>query len=181
MTTQGKRAIVVVDLVNDFVTGVLGSRQAEQTAKKAASVIEKVQDKIDVIYTKDSHLKNDPEFKVWGTHCVDGTPGSELYGPLMKLRGYHIKKRHFDSFHDSDLDGLLRALGVEDLYICGISTDICVLHTASGAFFRYYGITIIADLCAAIDEAHHERALEDMKRNYGAKIIDSERLIEEVH
>ena len=172
-------AFVIVDLVNDFVNGKFGSSNAEKAAVRTAETLD-LQPDIPVIFTLDSHIKNDPEFRVWGEHCVIGTRGSELVDALKSFEGFRIKKRHFDSFHDSDLDGLLRALNVNKIYISGISTDICVLHTAAGAFFRYYDITIVEDLCASIDPENHERALEDMKRNYGARIINSKEFIEEV-
>lgn len=172
-------AYVVVDLVNDFVNGKFGSKEAAAVASKTAGVLRSM-NKIPIIFTMDSHIKNDPEFKVWGEHCIVGTEGSELVKDLEGIKGFKVRKRHFDSFHDSDLDGLLRALNVNKIYVSGISTDICVLHTAAGAYFRYYEITVIDDLCASIDPAHHERALEDMKRNYGARIIDSDQFLKEV-
>lgn len=177
---DGNAALVVVDIVNDFVTGVFGSDKAKKTANLVASVLKDVQGRIPVIFTKDSHLKDDPEFKVWGEHCIDGTGGSELYPALSGFTGFHIKKRHFDSFFDSDLDGLLRAKGIKRIYLCGISTDICVLHTASGAFYRYYDITVVDDMCTSIDPSKHSEALKNMKTNYGARIISSKEFIEEV-
>ncbi len=179
---QGRdgKAIVAVDLVNDFITGVFGSAGAREVADRAACVLKKVQGKVEMIFTTDSHIREDPEFRIWGEHCVQGTSGAEPYQGLEGIEGIRVRKRHFDSFHDSDLDGLLRARNITDLYILGISTDICVLHTAAGAFYRYYNIIVVEDLCAAIDAKQHERALDDMKRNYGVRVIKSEQLIREV-
>lgn len=179
-SVSGNSALIVVDIVNDFVTGVFGSDKAKETADRIKNVLEEIGDNIPVIFTKDSHIEGDPEFKVWGVHCIDGTEGSQLYPSLLKFEGFHIKKRHFDSFFDSDLDGLLRALHVDNLYICGISTDICVLHTVSGAFFRYYGITVIDDMSSSIDPSRHRGALESMKTNFGARIISSNEFMGEV-
>lgn len=172
-------AYLVVDLVNDFIDGKFGSRKAEEVTAETARILSSGID-IPVVFSMDSHIKGDPEFKVWGEHCIQGTKGSEQPESLSQAHGYRIRKRHFDSFHDSDLDGLLRALGVNKIYMSGISTDICVLHTAAGAYFRYYDITVVGSLCAAIDAKNHERALEDMKRNYGARIINTEEFIKEV-
>lgn len=175
-----KAAIIVVDIVNDFVTGVFGSDKARETADRISGTLRKLNTGIPIIFTQDSHISGDPEFKVWGEHCIAGTEGAELYQPLREVKGYHIRKRHFDSFHDSDLDGLIRALGVEKLYIFGISTDICVEHTVSGAFFRYYAITVVDDLCASIDPETHNGAIKRMKTNYGARVITSGEFIKEV-
>lgn len=177
---NGKPALVVIDIVNDFVTGIFGSARAKDTADRISKQLKRIGKEIPVIFTKDSHIKGDPEFKVWGEHCIDGTEGSQLYPALYEIEGYHIKKRHFDSFYESDLDGLLRALSVSRLYMFGISTDICVQHTVSGAFFRYYDITVVEDLCASIDPTAHKDAIERMKVNYGVRVIDSEQLIKEV-
>ncbi|MCL4347654.1 MAG: cysteine hydrolase [Candidatus Thermoplasmatota archaeon] len=168
-----KKAFVVVDLVNDFVEGKFGSNRALEVTKKASRFLSERNYDL-IIFTMDSHIPDDPEFRVWGEHCLQGQWGSELQESLNGISGYHIKKRHFDSFFDSDLDGYLRARGVTRLYLFGISTDICVLHTAAGAFFRGYSITVIGDLCASISEENHMKALEDMKRNYGVAIINSE-------
>lgn len=172
--------MVVVDMVNDFITGVFGSDYAREMVERSSLILRRIEQDCDIIFTMDSHLKTDPEFKVWGEHCVVGTEGSRLHKDLEAIMGHRVRKRHFDSFHDSDLDGLLRALGIKDIYLCGISTDICVLHTAAGAYFRYYGITVVKDMCASIDQKNHEEALQSMSRNYGARIIESEEMIKEV-
>ena len=170
------KAFIAVDLVNDFVEGKFGSARSVEVAEKAAGFLRAVKGGI-IIFTRDSHIKDDPEFRVWGDHCLDGAWGSELHISLKGINGHDIKKRHFDAFYDSDLDGYLRANNVRDVFIFGISTDICVLHTAAGAFFRNYRITVIEDLCAAISDRDHEKALYDMKRNYGARMVKSEEVL----
>lgn len=173
-------AWVIVDLVNDFVTGKFGSDHAKAVASKTQDTIKKLGGKITIIFTQDTHIPDDPEFKVWGEHCLMGTEGCELVDELKDVEGFKVRKRHFDSFYDSDLDGLLSAKSVKKIYISGISTDICVLHTASGAFHRYYEATIVEDLCASIDPRNHELAIKNMQKNYGFKVIGSEKFIEEV-
>lgn len=164
------RAFIVVDLVNDFVCGKFGSNEAVKIAEKAYKFLKGKEKEELIIFTMDSHIKNDPEFKVWGEHCLENTDGSSLYGPLNEINGYKIKKRHYDSFYDSDLDGILRAHNVNEVFIFGISTDICVMHTVAGAFYRYYKINVIEDLCAAINGEMHEKAINEMKRLYGISV-----------
>ncbi|MCL4341973.1 MAG: cysteine hydrolase [Candidatus Thermoplasmatota archaeon] len=166
-----KAAWIVVDLVNDFVTGRFGSERSVMVAEKTAELIRRIDGSIQIVFTMDTHIPGDPEFIVWGEHCLQGTPASELYGSLKEFGGQRIRKRHFDSFFQSDLEGYLRASGVNYVYISGISTDICVQHTAAGAYFRYFGIKIISDLCSSIDDKDHHTALEFMRKNYGAAII----------
>lgn len=171
---------IIVDLVNDFVTGKFGSENALKVANQTAEVLTQVTDSIDVVFTMDTHIKNDPEFKVWSEHCLIGTEACELHSSISGYKGYRIRKRHFDAFYDTDLDGYIRARQYRNLYISGVSTDICVLHTASGSFFRGFIPVIISNLCASIDITRHEDAILFMQRNYGAKIIDSENFVREI-
>lgn len=175
-----KSAVIVVDLVNDFVSGKFGSEQAKKVAVRTGNFLDDLNGKVDVVFTLDTHIPDDPEFKVWGEHCLIGTWGSQQVENLVNQKGYRITKRHFDAFFDTDLDGYLRANEIGTLYITGISTDICVLHTTGGAFFRYYNINVISDLCAAITPERHEEALSFMARNYGARIIDSQKALGEI-
>lgn len=171
------RAFIGVDFVVDFVDGKFGSENARKVATKAEEFLKKIDSSETVVLTLDSHMTNDPEFRVWGEHCLRNTPGSYLYGNLDKINAYHIEKRFYDAFFQSDLDGFLRAKEIREVYIFGISTDICVLHTVAGAFFRYYNITIIDDLCASLREEDHNLALNQMNRLYGVKTIKSGELV----
>lgn len=175
-----KSALVVVDLVNDFVTGKFGSDQAVKVAEKTERFLRDLDGKIEVVFTLDTHIPDDPEFKVWGEHCMIGTWGSRQVDNLKDEPGYRITKRHFDAFYDTDLDGYLRARNIDTLYITGISTDICVLHTTGGAFFRYYNIRVISDLCAAITPERHAEAISFMERNYGTRTITMEEALGEI-
>ncbi len=173
-------AWVVVDLVNDFVSGKFGSPGAVEVARKTSSVISQLNGKVELVFTLDTHILNDPEFRVWGEHCVEGTAGSNLYPDLEKFNGFRIRKRHYDAFYNTDLDGYLRDKKIENLYISGISTDICVIHTVAGAFFRRYSVSLIEDLCTSIDPKNHDLAVSYMKEKYGARIIDSSTFVEEM-
>lgn len=167
---QNDEAIIVVDIVHDFVDGKFGSERAESTAAKIVEFLRDVRRK-EVILTADTHVKDDPEFEIWGEHCVEGTWGSEFVDGLEKFGTRVIRKRHYDAFYDSDLDGYLRARKVQSLIIFGISTDICVRHTVAGAFFRNYKTSVIEDLCSSIDPEKHNEAISEMKRLYGTRIL----------
>ncbi len=175
-----KQAVLVVDIVNDFVSGIFGSEKSIEVSSRIGSFLRTLENNTEVIFTLDTHIPNDPEFKVWGEHCIMGTWGSQQVDLLKEIPGYRITKRHFDAFHDTDLEGYLRANGIEKLYIFGISTDICVQHTVAGAYFRYYDINVISDLCASMSPERHIEALSFMKRNYGARILTSKEALEEI-
>ena len=135
---ENRSAFIAVDLVRDFVDLKFGSPEAVKVAEKNLSLLKKIQGRIPVILTRDSHIKNDPEFRVWGEHCLEGTEGSELYGELGKIEGRIMPKRHYDAFFETDLDSYLRNEGINHLFISGISTDICVMHTVAGAFHNFF-------------------------------------------
>ncbi len=175
-----KSAVLVIDIVNDFVSGIFGSENSVAVSGKIATFLKKLEGKAEIVFTLDTHIPNDPEFKVWGEHCIMGTWGCQQVDSLKNILGYRITKRHFDAFHDTDLDGYLRALGIGTLYVFGISTDICVQHTVAGAFYRYYELNVISDLCGAISPDRHLEAISSMKRNYGARLLTSAEALEEL-
>jgi nicotinamidase-related amidase len=63
------------------------------------------------------------------------------------------------------------------LILTGVSTDICVQHTAADGLFYGYDIIIVSDCTAAIEPEVHEKALKYMEKVYGAKILDSAAVI----
>jgi len=101
------KCILIIDIINDFVNGKFGNEEAINTVKKAEKTLNQIKN-VKIIFAKDSHIKNDPEFKVWGEHALDNTYSSEIVDNLKKFPDYIIKKRHYDAFFDTDLDSLLR-------------------------------------------------------------------------
>ncbi|WP_337860494.1 isochorismatase family cysteine hydrolase [Ferroplasma sp.] len=176
-----KSCILIIDMINDFVTGKFGNKNAVKAVELAEKTLIKINGNIPVIFAGDAHINNDPEFLVWGEHALDGTDGSKIVKSLSKFPDYVIKKRHFDAFYDTDLDSLLRALNIKNIYIFGISTDICVEHTCAGAFYRYYNVKVISDLCACIDDSKQISSINNIKINYGYNHITAEELIKEVY
>jgi len=171
-------AVIVVDMVKEFVTGKFGSERAVKCAKNIEKLIKIAREKgWQVIFTKDVHLPGDFEFRVWGEHCIAGTEGTELVFET-KPEDIIIEKMRYDAFFNTPLDTILRNLGVKKIILAGISTDICVQHTAAGAFYRNYEIAICEECTESIDEETKQQALEYMKRVYGAKVIKLEEVSE---
>jgi ureidoacrylate peracid hydrolase len=71
-----------------------------------------------------------------------------------------VDKARFDAFQWTSLEPLLRGLGVGELVICGVITNICVETTVRSAFMRDYPVTLLADCCAAKTRRLHELSLE---------------------
>lgn len=167
-------AVLIIDMVHEFVDGKFGSERAKKCAEKIERLLHIAREKgWKIVFTRDVHPPGDKEFRVWGEHCLKGDKGSELFLTPTE-EDFVIDKMRYDAFYNSNLDTLLRNLNVRKIIIAGISTDVCVQHTASGAFFRGYDISICSDCTESIDEKKKDFALDYMRRIYGAEVINLE-------
>jgi len=71
-----------------------------------------------------------------------------------------VDKVRFDAFQWTSLEPLLRGLGVDELVVCGVVTNICVETTVRSAFMRDFAVTLLADCCAAKTRRLHELSIE---------------------
>lgn len=178
-------ALLVVDMLNDFVYGAMKCPNAKKILPKIKSLIKTMRENnIPVFYCNDAHLPNDDyEFKLWGPHALKGSYGAKVINEL-KPSGvdYMVPKRTYSAFYNTKLDSLLKkefckkSLGV--LIISGIHTDICAKHTVFDAFIRGYDVLVAKDGVTSFSEKDHKSALEYMKKNYGAKILKTSEIIE---
>jgi nicotinamidase-related amidase len=175
-----KAAVLVVDMINDFVTGVFKNERAEKIIPKVKNLLSFFRENnIPVVYINDAHLPGvDTEFHVWPQHAVAGTWGAQVVDELKPEKGdYILQKRRYSAFHGTGLDQLLRELKVNTLILTGVVTDICIQHTAADAFFRGYRIIVPLDCVEAVDEQTQKAALDYLKRVYGCEVVKSEELM----
>lgn len=178
-----KTAIVVVDIINDFVTGVLGTKRAEKIIPEVKRLLDHARKKnIPIIYTCDTHLPNlDREFEVWPPHAVRGSRGSEVVDELTPERSdFLIRKRRYDSFFGTELDMLLRELKVDTVVLVGLVTDICIQNTAAGAFFHGYCIIVPEDGVETTSDGFQKAGLDYMQRVFGVEITTIEKLLKQL-
>ncbi|MEM0214476.1 MAG: isochorismatase family cysteine hydrolase [Archaeoglobaceae archaeon] len=171
------KALLIVDMQKDFCykSGSLYIQSAESIFEATKKVVEYARGKMPIIFTQDWHRDDDEEFKIWPKHCIMNTEGAEIIEELEpKQKDYFIRKRRYSAFFGTDLDLLLRELKVEKLYICGVATNICVLHTAGDAAIRGYRVSIIKDCTKALSDYDYEYALKHMRNVFNAEIISSE-------
>lgn len=176
-----KTAIIVIDMINDFVTGVLKTERAQRIIPNIQHLLAFVRKKkIPIVYTNDAHLPDvDKELEVWPAHALAGTRGAQVIDELKPLEGdYVIQKRRYSSFHGTGLDQLLRDLKADTLVLVGLVTNICIQHTAADAFFRGYRIFVPEDSVEAPTEKDQKTSLEYMRKMYGCKITTVKELIE---
>ena len=180
------KALIVIDYSYDFVAD-----DGKLTAGKPAQVIEgnilkHMEDFLKrgdlVVITMDCHEENEkghPETKLFPPHNIRGTEGRELYG---KVRRFFEANRHcnnliwldktrYSSFFNTKLDEILKEKNISDIYLTGVCTDICVLHTAVDAYNLGYNIGVYSDSVASFNKDAHETALAHFKNSLGAEIL----------
>ncbi len=176
-----KPAVIVIDMLNDFVHGSLKCERAQRILDPLQQLLEQARGAgIPVIFSNDAHTPGiDHEFEVWGEHAVAGTPGAQVIPELEAEEGdYQVPKRRYSGFYGTDLQMLLEELGVDTLVLAGLHTNICVRHTAADAFYRGYRIIVPTDGVEAFTEEDHLSGLDYLKQVYGAELLGPDELRE---
>ncbi len=174
-----KPSLLIIDMINDFVSGALGSDRALRIVPPLRDLSRMARESgTPVIYVSDAHLPGiDGELKIWPSHALEGSKGAEIIDELRPEPGdYQVRKRRYSAFFATGLDLLLRELGVDAVILTGLVTNICIQHTAADAFFHGYKVIIPQDCVEAASQEEHEAALRYMKRVYGVEIISSKEL-----
>ncbi len=126
-----------------------------------------------IIFMADHHLPDDPEFQQFPPHCVEGSKECEVIPELSGFANTIVPKRHLNAFTGTGLSALLEKLGTSTLVICGVCTDICVLHTAATAREMGYEVVVPADCVASFNISNHNFALNHMQNVLGVEIVPS--------
>ena len=82
-----------------------------------------------------------------------------------------IPKNRYSGFFNTDLDRRLETLKPDKLILCGVCTDICVLHTTADARNRDYPVEVPVDCVASFDSGAHTWALGHLQNILGAKVV----------
>lgn len=168
------KALIVVDMLNDFVTGSLGSEQAEAIVPAVKQKVAEFEERGDVVvFTRDTHDANYPETfegkNLPVEHCIRGTEGWEIVDdlqPLAKEANAIINKPTFGSFGLLDfLEPYVESGEVQEIELCGLCTDICVVSNALLLRARFHETPIMVEssCCAGVTAESHKCALHTMK------------------
>jgi len=186
VTSLDNKAVVVIDMLNDFVTGSLECKRAKPIIPKLKKLIEVARkNNVPVIYSNDAHYPQDAEVvRKWGKHAIKGTQGAEVIPELKPAKkDYIVEKRTYSGFYETGLDPLLRSLyngeGVKTVILGGLHTNMCVRHTAADAFFRGYNIIVAKDGVEAFTQEDHEQGLKYLEYVYNAKIMTVDEIVNE--
>jgi nicotinamidase-related amidase len=179
MVEGSKVAVLVIDVINDFVTGVLGSERAVTIVPTISRLLNHARSVgWPVVYLTDAHLADDREFDIWPRHAVKGTEGARIVEEIQPEEGdLHLPKRHYSCFYATGLDALLRELGVGTLVLTGLVTNICIQHTAADAFIRGYRVVVPRDCVEAPSDEAQRSSLIYMEEMYKAEITTSNALM----
>ena len=169
------KALIVIDMLNDFVTGVLANEpDATRIVPSIKRLIDHARSQPDwlVVYSNDAHRADDREMGVCGKHAMAGTRGADVIDALAPIgadREIVSPKRFYGAFDETGL----KHYGVKDVVLAGQHTHCCVRHTAYGAFTRNYGIKVPSDVVCVFPGVDQEASLEYLKTIYGAEITTS--------
>ena len=174
--TIAKKVLVVVDMQNDFITGSLGSKEAQAVVEP---VVKRILD-FDglILYTLDTHtelyLQTKEGQKLPVEHCIAGTdgwaPNAAVWMALMHKNvadeQHMIAKDTFGGVSlPMRIHEMLEGVEPEEIDLVGLCTDICVISNALllKAFYPESTITVDAAACAGATPEGHKTALLAMK------------------
>jgi nicotinamidase-related amidase len=179
-----KPAVIVIDMLNDFVTGKLQVERTKYIIPNLKRLVEAARaNGVPVIYSNDAHYPQDVEVvDKWGNHAIKGTKGAEVIPELKpSAKDYVVEKRTYSGFFETGLDSLLRSLykgeGAKTVILGGLHTHMCVRHTAADAFFRGYRIVVAEDGVEAFTRKDHEEGLKYLENVYNAKIMAVDEIV----
>ena len=165
-----KKLLIVVDMQNDFVTGVLGTKEAKAIVPAVEKLVREFEG--DIFFTRDTHGENyrntQEGRKLPVEHCIRDTEGWEI---IPELRDIADQCQVFDkpTFGSVQLAEHITRIAekreVDAVYLCGVCTGICVISNAMllKAAVPEIPIRIVEEACACVTPESHEIALAAMK------------------
>ncbi|MGD0534640.1 MAG: isochorismatase family cysteine hydrolase [Methanoregula sp.] len=180
-------ALLIIDMQNDFVR-----EGARLSVAQARAVIPKIQDVLG--YFREKNL---PVFHILRIHrgdgadveitrrvlffqhpfAVEGTPGAQEIEELAPLPGeYVIEKTRMSAFIGTELDLMLRSLGITELVVTGVQTPNCIRTTVFDAIAYNYPVILVDDATGAQSDEIHRANVRDMA-NIGVQIMTAQAFI----
>ena len=183
-------ALVVVDMLYDFIDGSLACQNADNAVRETLKFIDaqtkgqggedhEILDTFPILFIRDHHPADHSSFAeqggIWPPHCVAGTHGGEIHKDLLP---YVREELTFDKGCDrtveqySGFDGvnnagqslgeILELLDTSEVYVCGIATEYCVRNTCEDLLKAGFKVRLLKDCIAYVAHDGHLKALEEM-------------------
>jgi len=184
MSNEPKRALIVVDVQNDFCPGgALAVAHGDEVIAPLNRLIKQFLDRGEVVIkSRDWHPAQTKHFAAhggtWPVHCVRNTRGAEFHPELLDDPRIIVVSKgtgdedNYSAFDGTELAGLLREHGVAEVWVGGLATDYCVKNTVLDAVREGFVVSAVEDAMRAVNlqPVDGDRALEEMRRA-GAKVI----------
>lgn len=175
---MSNKYLVVVDMQNDFITGSLGTKEAQGIVPHVVERIKKAKEEgWEIFCTKDTHYRDYPMTqegqKLPVLHCVYGTEGHNIHPDVLDaMKEYPVMeyaKTTFGSLNLADdisnfVKNELPAQSLAVIEVIGLCTDICVISNALllKAYLPEAQIFVNSSCCAGVTPELHEAALKTM-------------------
>ena len=169
--------VLVVDMVRGFLEPGHNLYCGDQARKIVPNVFELLKRETEagsqVLFISDHHDPDDLEFQIFPVHCVKGTQEPNVIPELSQFVTAEnvVPKNRYSGFFNTDLAQRLESLQPDMLVVCGVCTDICVLHTTSDARNRDYAVEVPANCVASFDQDAHGWALRHLEKILGAQVV----------
>jgi nicotinamidase/pyrazinamidase len=167
-------AVLVIDMLRGFLEEgypLYCGEGARRIIPNVRRLLEQERDRgSHLIFLADNHDPDDQEFQMFPPHCVRGTAEAEVIPELAELATETMPKTRYSGFYGTPLEERLLELSPQKIIVCGVCTDICVMHTVADARNRDYPVEVPADCVASFDEEAHRFALQHMEKILGAKV-----------
>ncbi len=167
------KALIIIDMQNDFIIGSLGTEQAEEIVEPVINKVKQAEeDRTEILFTMDTHGDNYSDTQEGQLlpvrHCIKGSAGWQL---TERLKPYADGKQIFykPTFGSTELAEYLKAShetqSYDEIELIGLCTDICVISNAMliKAYLPEVKIVVDASCCAGVTEKSHKNALQAMQ------------------
>ena len=165
-----KKALIVIDMQNDFITGALPNPEGQKIVNGIANLIREFEG--DILVTRDTHdekyLETQEGRRLPVPHCIEGTEGweivPEIQAALNDKPAGKVKYYNKYTFGCVGLGELVARKEYDAVELVGVCTDICVLSNAMiiKACALETNVGIHRNLCAGVTPETHEIALQAM-------------------
>jgi nicotinamidase-related amidase len=182
-----KTALVVLDMLNDFVDGTLANPAATPIIGNIDQLAAAARNRDDwmVVYANDAHRPGDFEFEVFGEHALAGSPGAEVVTDLSPVTDdIVVPKRYYSAFTETDLDTTCRVHNIGRMVIVGQHTDCCCRHTTYDAFARGIRVAVVSDATCVFEpmagdryDEVQDRALSYLSTYYNSEVLATSDLL----
>lgn len=189
---QADKALIIIDMQNGFIEkeSPLCIAGAKATVPNCAAVIKNARNQgipvifVNRIYREDGSDVEKTRKSKWEhggkplTMSSKGALSIENPPECEKQSGdYEVIKQRFSAFFQTELDMLLRRLGVKTIYLMGTTTPNCIRTTCYDGLSLDYDVVVIEDCCSSNTAEIQAANIVDME-NIGAKIINSNEFID---